>query len=121
MGLRERIQTKNQSLNNQEEKVFAVNITDLIKRMSVEEIEEIERVNDPMGAVPNVAFGFLNLLWGRFKAGFESGDEIWTYKATWKNNWQNQNRFGYAILRGDCIVNQLMTNREDIEDLPDSN
>ena len=61
---------------------MSVNVTDLVKCMSVGEIEEIERVNDPMGAVPDVAFGFLNPMWEKFKAGFESYDEIWTYKAT---------------------------------------
>ena len=115
MKVREKI------LDDQEEKVFAVNVTDLIKRMSVEEIEETERVNDPMGAVPDIAFGFLHPVWEKFKAGFKSGDEIWTYKATWKNDWQNQNRFGYAILRGKAVVYQLMTSWEDVEDSSDPN
>ena len=119
-GVRTKIQANNQSLDNQEEKIFSVNVTDLVKRMSVDEIEEIERINDPMGAVPDVAFGFLNPMWEKFKTGFESDDEIWTYKAIWKNNWQNEKRFGYAILRGEGVANQLMTNWEDARDLSNS-
>ena len=118
----EEIQTSNQSLDNQEEKTFTVNVTDLVKCMSVAEIEEIERVSDPMGAVPDVAFGFLNPMWEKFKAGFESDDEIWTYKARWKNDWQNEKRFGYALLRGEGVVDQLMTNWEYVkEDSSDPN
>ena len=117
----EEIQTSNQSLDNQEEKTFTVNVTDLVKCMSVAEIEEIERVSDPMGAVPDVAFGFLNPMWEKFKAGFESDDEIWTYKAAWKNDWRNEKRFGYALLRGEGVVDQLMTNWEDVEDPSNSN
>jgi hypothetical protein len=115
-GVRTKIQARNQSLENEEEKIFSVNVTDLVKCMSVGEIEEIERINDPMGAVPDVAFGFLNPIWEKFKAEFESGDEIWTYKATWKNDWQNEKRFGYAILRGEGVVDQLMTNWEYVEE-----
>ncbi len=111
----EEIQTSNQSLENEEEKTFTVNVTDLVKCISVAEIEEIERVSDPMGAVPDVAFGFLNPMWEKFKAGFESDDEIWTYQAIWKNNWQNEKRFGYALLRGEGVVDQLMTNWEYVE------
>ena len=120
MMVQAEIQKSNQCSDDEEERVFAVNVTDLTKRMSVEEIEETERINDPMGAVPDVAFGFLNPMWEEFKAGFESGDEIWTYKAIWKNNWQNQNRFGYAILRGEIVVHQLMTNSEEVRNSSDS-
>ena len=110
-----RIQESNRCSDNEKEKVFAVNITDLIKHMSIEEIEEKERINDPMGAVPDIAFGFLNPMWKKFKTQIESEDEIWAYKATWKNKWQNQKRFGYAILRGESVVHQLMTSWEELK------
>ena len=118
-GVREKIQASSQSSDYEEEKIFSVNVADLVRRMSVVEIEELERVNDPMGAVPDVAFGFLNPMWKKFKIQLESDDEIWTYKATWKNKWQNQNRFGYAILRRESVVHQLMTSWEDVRDSSD--
>ncbi len=69
MWARTKIQASNQCLDNQEEKTFSVNVTNLVKCMSVGEIEKIERVSDPMSAVPDVAFGYLNLMMksGRIK------------------------------------------------------
>lgn len=109
-----RIQTmwsKNAGLGNWEddqEKIFTVRTSDLVALMSVAEIEETERVSDPIGAAPDVAFGFLNPMWEKFKTELISGDEIWTYQATWESYGQTQNRFGYAILREGGVVHQLM-------------
>ncbi len=81
-------------------KKFAITRNDLGEQLTVQEIEERERVIDPMGAVPDVPFGFLNSAWLRFMAKVKPRDFIWAFSKQWMNrNWQQEQRSGYVILR----------------------
>lgn len=85
-------------------KKFAITRNDLGQQLTVQEIDERERVIDPMGAVPDVPFGFLNSGWLRFMAKAKPKDSIWTFSTQWMNrNWQQEQRSGYVILRGKRI------------------
>jgi len=92
-----------------EEKTLSVTSGDLIQRMSVSAIEGAERIIDPYNAVPDLPFGHLNSAWEKFKLNAQTGDEIWTFKATWDQGWLKQECHGYALLRGNEVPHHFMT------------
>ena len=99
------------------EKEFAVKSEDLLRQMSVAEIEQFEKVYDPMGAVPNVAFGHLNLAWLKFLNSIQSQDAIWSFSATWTCSWGVKDlRTGYVIMRDGYVGNYFMASRKIFED-----
>ena len=59
--------------SNLEEPKFAVVRADLLERVSIAEIEQCERVFDPLSAVPDLPFGHLNTAWKQFCEGMERG------------------------------------------------
>ena len=92
------------------ERKFAVTLGDLQELVTVEEIEQREKVFDPMRAVPDVPFGHLNAAWKKFLAGLEPQDAIWTFSAHWTTTWGRKDlRSGYAVVRGDAIGPYFLT------------
>lgn len=84
------------------EKAFAVEREHLGKALAVEEIEAIEQVHDPLGAVPDLPFGHLNAAWGEFKADVADGDSVWSFAATWQGDWGGPElRDGYVLVKAD--------------------
>lgn len=82
-------------------KKCAITRNDLGQQLTIQEIEERERVIDPMGAVPDVPFGFLNSGWLHFIAKVTPRDSIWAFSKQWMNrNWEQEQRTGYVIVRG---------------------
>jgi hypothetical protein len=99
------------------ERVFAVGRGDLLQRMSVEEIEQRERVVDPMGAVPDLPFGHLHAAWKKFSDGIEPQDEFWSFSAKWKPGyWGDELRSGYVIGRGNELGQHFITKIKYIPD-----
>ena len=101
-----------------EEKEFKVSKSDLILHMSVTEIETLEKVIDPLGAVPDFPFGHLNAVWEKFKISLRSNDEIWTFTARWEQTWSNQELYGYAILRDSGVPDFFVTDWIEIKSPP---
>ena len=64
---------------------FAVHETDLERSFTLAEIEDRERVVDPMGAVPDLPFGHLNPAWRRFVDLQASGDTAWSFSTRRKS------------------------------------
>lgn len=90
--------------SDQQEKEFAVERGDLQERLSLQEIEQRERVTDPLGAVPDLPFGHLNGAWRKFLESKSPEDEVWTFSAHWTTSWgQKELRAGYVIVRGDGV------------------
>ena len=58
---------------------FVVRETDLERSFTIAEIEERERVVDPLGAVPDLPFGHLNSAWRRFVDMQAPGDTAWSF------------------------------------------
>lgn len=102
-----------------EDKVLVVNQSDLIKRISVPEIEVIEMVIDPLGAVPSLPFGHMNTAWEKFKVNAQVEDEIWTFESEWDRGWFKRECRGYAVLRGNEVAHHFMTHMETIEPPPE--
>ncbi len=58
---------------------FVVRETDLERSFTIAEIEERERVVDPLGAVPELPFGHLNPAWRRFVELKGPGNTVWSF------------------------------------------
>ena len=81
------------------EKKFVLKREELVKLYELDEIESLERVKDPLGAVPNLPFGHLNAAWERFKKNILPNDEIWSFAAPFELWGRNGIRYGYVIFR----------------------
>lgn len=100
-----------------EEAEFAVTRDHLQTQLSLQEIEQMEMVFDPLGAVPNVPFGHLNAAWKKFCEGMEPHDSLWSFTAPWTSAWGSKDiRQGYAIVRGEEIGAHFITVWKDIEE-----
>jgi len=61
---------------------FEVRPDERLQRHTVEQVENLHRINDPMGAVPDLPFGHLNHRWDAFMALLQPDDEIWSFRTT---------------------------------------
>lgn len=94
----------------EEEKEFAVEPAHLKEQMSIEEIEQQERVVDPLGAVPDLPFGHLHSAWQKLVDQMEAHDTIWTFEAIWTTWYKSKElMIGYAVKRGDSVGPHLLT------------
>lgn len=95
---------------------FAVERTDLLEAMSVREVEQREKILDPLGAVPDLPFGHLNAAWEKFLEKMEPQDELWAFSAYWTLWGRKEQRLGYVIVRGDVVGQHFLTMRKEVED-----
>lgn len=99
------------------EKEFAVKSEDILQQMTVVEIEKLEKVYDPMGAAPNIAFGHLNSAWVSFINELQPQDVIWSFSAIWTSFCGSKDvRTGYVIMRDSELGNYFMASRKIFED-----
>ncbi len=78
-----------------EREPFAVRVGDLGEPISIEALEARERVEDPLGAVPDLPFGHLNPGWERFKAQLEPSSLVAPFAADYET-WCVHRYEGYA-------------------------
>jgi hypothetical protein len=84
---------------------FAVRRDDLLRLMTIEQIEQNERVSDPLGAVPDLPFGHLYAVWKKFRDELQPDDRLWTFSAAWPRGSQWATTYvGYAAVRGGTVV-----------------
>lgn len=86
----------------------------LVRKISVQEAEGLERIVDPMGAVPDISFGFLNGAWRSFLIHLKPTDVLWVLSARAMNGFQMEEREGYAIVRFGWIRRTMLTSRIEI-------
>ncbi len=93
-----------------EEKEFAVEPAHLKELTSIEEVEQRERVFDPLGAVHDLPFGHLHGAWQQMVSQLEETDTIWTFEAIW-TPWfcGKELMVGYAVKRGEGVGPHLLT------------
>ena len=100
-----------------DEPEFALTRNDLKTRLSLQEIEALEKVFDPLGAAPNVPFGHLKAAWETFCDGMEPNDSLWSFTAHRTNAWGSKEiRQGYVIVRDEEIGAHFITVWKDIEE-----
>jgi hypothetical protein len=99
-----------------EEEIFKVKPQHLLERLTVDEIEAREIVQDPLNAVPKLAFGHLNGVWSQLKSAMQSGDELWSFTATWPGSFGSPElRKGYVLWRGRKPVSHVLTVCKELE------
>ncbi len=99
------------------EREFAVEEKHLIERLSVEEIEQREIVEDPLKAVPALPFGHLHDAWVRFVNDVPEGAEVWSFSAKWSTKWGSKElREGYAAIHQGVPGIFILAARKDISD-----
>lgn len=106
---------KRQSEARKQADKLSISRANLIKHLSIEEIEIQERVEDPCSAVPDLPFAHLNAAWEKFKNNVQAGDEILTFAATWNRSWGKQECQGYALLRGNEVAHHCLTSWVDMQ------
>lgn len=93
-----------------EEAIFKVKPQHLLERLTIDEIEAREMVQDPLNAVPKVPFGHLNAVWSQVKEAMQSGDELWSFTATWPGEFGSPElRKGYVLWRRGKPVGHVLT------------
>lgn len=113
----EEIITKKTESARAKENEFAVKLADMLQQMTVKEIEKLERVHDPMGAVPDLPFGHINSAWERFRDGLDPQDAIWTFSTNWTSPWgRKELRAGYVAVRAEAVGAYFLTTRKRIDE-----
>jgi hypothetical protein len=98
-----------------EEQKFAVIHEDLLSEMSISEIEQQEKVFDPLGAVPDLPFGHLNAAWEKFLKQVQPTDRLWSFSTQWSQWGSSELRQGYVVVRGEEIGPYFLTLRKYLE------
>lgn len=98
MYFRENFTSRNQTHESQST-AFTVHPNHLKELLSVDEIEALEAVYDPLGAVPELPFGHLHAAWRRFLEGRTQGDQLWSFNAKTKTQFgDTELREGYVLV-----------------------
>jgi hypothetical protein len=99
------------------ERDFVVEQKHLLERLSVQEIEQREIVEDPLNAVPAFPFGHLHDAWARFVNDLPEGAEVWSFSAKWSTKWGGKElREGYAAIHQGVPGVFILTARKDLSD-----
>ena len=100
----------------EEKKRFQLQTKELVRRLSIEEIEATNFIEDPMEAVPRVPFGHLNFAWEDFKKKMLGTDEIWLFRTKrLSDDPEVEAVIGYAIVRGGVPIERFVTSDELVE------
>ena len=93
-----------------EEDKFRVRSEDLSEKMSVEHIERLERIVDPLNAVPDLPFGHLNAAWIKYLDACPPDSELWSFETVWTSSYGNvQKMSGYVACTEDEIGPHFIT------------
>ena len=76
--------------------------------MTVAEIEQTNIVIDPLGAVPNLPFGYLNPVWVEFRAGLGLEETLQLFESVEPNVFRTQLFWGYAVCK-EGRIDRFMT------------
>jgi hypothetical protein len=80
-----------------EQEHFKILRVHLGQQMSLEEVERIEMIFDPLGAVPRAPFGHLNGTWQAFRTNLPEGAVLWSFEAPYEvGSWRRLRR-GYVV------------------------
>lgn len=97
--------------------VFKVRREYLLEKLTIEEIEAREIVQDPLHAVPPQPFGHLHAVWCEVKRHLWPGDELWSFSAQWHDKWGRPDwRTGYVLWRRGKPVGHILTMLKPLEE-----
>ena len=99
-----------------EEDKFRVRSEDLSERMSVEHIEQLERIVDPLNAVPDLPFGHLNAAWIKYLDARPPDSELWSFETVWTTSYGSvQKMSGYVACNGGNVGPHFITMQRVLE------
>jgi hypothetical protein len=99
-----------------QEPVFRVRRRHLRGTQSIEEIEEAERVTDPLGAVPDLPFGHLNAAWRRFVSTIPPGGALARFSAQWeRGRYLVEHLEGYVVVQDGRPGAHWVSSRERVD------
>jgi hypothetical protein len=89
---------------------FRITARDLVRSFTLEQIEDLERIRDPLGAAPCVPFGHLYASWQQFTEQLLPDDVIWSFSTRRTCEFLDTiYEDGYVILRGGEIGPHYLT------------
>jgi hypothetical protein len=91
-----------------EELAFALSEFELTRKVTIEEVEQTNLIQDPMEAVPNIPFGHCNARWVIFKDSLHDNETLWEFESDRSELAGVQAMWGYAVKR-DGRVDRFMT------------
>lgn len=94
---------------------FVVTTADLLEKLSRDDIEAAEMVDDPLQAVPDKPFGHLNAVWQAFVDGLEPESELWSFRGRWKTRYRDWELQGYVTLQGEQIGKYFLTAQKSLQ------
>ncbi len=106
MFKKKEVEAKSERLAKSKE--FVLKEEALVREMTVAEIEQANRVIDPLGATPNIPFGHLNAVWVEFRDGLGVGETLHLFESVGPNVFRKQLIWGYAVYR-EGRVERFMT------------
>jgi hypothetical protein len=104
---------KKRALAAQEEQeaeppAFVLNDSELLRQVTVDEVERTNLIHDPLEAVPNIPFGHCNARWVLFRDSLQANETLWEFESTRSELAGVQAMWGYAV-RGEGKVDRFMT------------
>ena len=78
---------------------FALNDSELLRQVTVDEVERTNLIHDPLEAVPNIPFGHCNARWVLFRDSLQANETLWEFESTRSELAGVQAMWGYAVKR----------------------
>lgn len=92
----------------EEDSEFKLKQVHLMEELNISQVDQRERVIDPLFAVPDLPFGHLHPLWTGFVQKLQPADKIWSFSSQGRTEWGlEEKRKGYAAVRGGVIVESI--------------
>ena len=91
-----------------EVKEFILDEAELIREVTIEEVERTNFIHDPMEAVPNIPFGHLNARWLSLRDSIQPNETLWEFESKRSELKGVQSMWGYAV-KADGRVDRFMT------------
>ena len=104
---------RQRKMDDERARGFVVKPADLRERLTLEQIEQREIVEDPLNAVPPLPFGHLNGAWRDFLGRRPEASALWSFSAQWETRWgAKELREGYVAVQDGRPGAYLMTVRK---------
>ena len=107
-------------LKRKQDAIFRIRPENLLRATTVEEVEETERIHDPLAAVSSDPFGHLNPAWLKFLEQRPEGAQLWTFACDWTTEWGTVfARRGYVWVADQVCAPWILTSHQSKEEADD--
>ena len=100
-----------------EQNKFRIRPEDLLEKITIKNIEILERVVEPFDAVPDLPFGHLNAAWMRYLDELPIGSELWSFATQWTPPYGEIEKVeGYVARANDEMGPHFITIQRELEE-----